>query len=59
MSVMIIFVYAVMFVSGVGAGVYLVMNGHPWFALLVFLMTGCLEVKAHKPNGELKAEENE
>ena len=55
MNVMIICVYAVMFVSGIGAGVYLVMNGHPWFALLVFLMTGCLRVKTHDPDGELKS----
>ena len=52
MSVMIICVYAVMFVSGVWAGVYLVMNGHPWFGFLVFFMTGSLQVRTHKPNSE-------
>ena len=35
--------------SGIAAGVYLVMNDHPWFALLVFLLGGSVSAKADSP----------
>jgi len=30
------------------AGIYLVVNGHPWFALLVMLMAACVDEKDTK-----------
>jgi hypothetical protein len=34
------------FAIGIGGGVYLVVNDHPWFALLVFIITASLSVKS-------------
>jgi hypothetical protein len=31
--------FAVPFVGGLGVGAYLVVEGHPWFGLLVILIT--------------------
>ena len=37
--------YFLAFAFGVSAGIYLVMNDHPWFAIVVFIMTGSLRLK--------------
>ena len=35
---MIYLSYTLVFVTGVAAGTYLALQGHPWFALLVLLL---------------------
>ena len=32
-------------VGGLAAAVYLIVSGHPWFALLILLMTASIRVK--------------
>ena len=40
------FAFALMFLGGLAAAVWLVVTGHPWFALLVLLLIWCLELKS-------------
>lgn len=41
----VLIVAGLMFCSAIAAGVSLVMHGHPWFGLLCFMLTGCLNVR--------------
>lgn len=40
------------YISGVWAGVFLVCNDHPYFALLVFLMTGAMQFSRSTSTGD-------
>jgi hypothetical protein len=42
---MIYLAFALIFVASLAAGTTLVMLGHPWFALLVFLIGGSISIR--------------
>jgi hypothetical protein len=51
---MLYLVFALMFLGGIAAGTYLVVSGHPWFALLVFVITGSLSLRHSDGKNEVK-----
>lgn len=47
------------YISGIWAGVFLVCNDHPYFALLVFLMTGSLHFSSRSTLAKNRADDKE
>ena len=45
---MIYIALAFMYVGGFSAATYLVINNHPWFALLAFLITASLHTESKR-----------
>lgn len=48
---MIYFAFVVAFLGSIGAGTYLVIEGHPWFGFFVLLIGGCLGVSRDTSTG--------
>lgn len=40
--------WAIAFCAGIGGAVYLVLQGYPWFAVFVLLVTSSIQVKSNK-----------
>lgn len=47
-SIVAYLVFALCFCAGIGACVYLVIHGHPWFAFFVLVVTARLSVSHAK-----------
>jgi len=43
-DVICFFLFVLLACFFVASGVFLVINGHPWFALLVFVLTACIRL---------------
>lgn len=53
---MIHFAFALAVIGGLAVGAWLVVSGHPWFALLVFLITTNVQMSHTKSGNKDKKE---
>jgi len=56
-SFIVIFGYTLCFLGGIAAAVYLVMNGHSWFAFFILCITSLLHFKSGDKATESKTED--